>query len=108
MKVSFIEHEGSPIIWAHKSQRATVGRMVSVLGVLPFLFLLMFPYAIFFYAALLNLALDIYRTRKRVLRWSDILRRFRFFINGGYWYVSSRQKLRQKMWAWDDMPGRRY
>lgn len=108
MKLNFAEYEGGPIIWAHKSQRATVGRTVSVIGVLPFLFLLMFPYAIFFYLALINLVLDVYRTKKRVLRWSDILRRFRFFMNGGYWYVSSKHKLRHRKWAWDDLRGRRY
>ncbi|WP_018405558.1 hypothetical protein [Marinobacter gelidimuriae] len=108
MKLHLVHGEDGPIIWAHKSQRATVGRTVSVMGVIPFLFLLMFPYATFFYLSVINLALDIYRTKKRVLRWADVFRRFRFFINGGYWYVQSKQRVRHGKWAWDDLKGRRY
>lgn len=108
MKLHFVQGKDGPIVWAHKSQRATIGRTVSVMGILPFLFLLMFPYATFFYLAVLNLALDIYRTKKRVLRWADVFRRFRFVINGGYWYVASKQRVRHGKWAWDEMKGRRY
>ena len=108
MKLHLVETSSGPVIWAHKSQRATVGGFVSVVGVLPFLFLLMFPYAIFFQIALANLALDIYRTKKRANRWSDILRRFRVVLNGGYWRVRSAHKVRQTKWAWDHFKGQRY
>lgn len=108
MKLNLVETEVGPINWAQKSQRATVGGFVSVMGVLPFLFLLMFPYAIFLQLALLNLGLDIYRTKKRAARWADILRRFRVVLNGGYWRVRSAHKVRQTKWAWDHLKGQRY
>ncbi len=108
MKLHLVETGNGPIIWAQKSQRATVGGVFSVMGVLPFLFLLMFPYAFFFQVALINLVLDIYRTRKRAHRWADIVRRFRVLMNGGYWRVRSAHKNRQTKWAWDHFKGRRY
>lgn len=108
MKLHLVETEHGPIIWSQKSQKATVGGFVSVMGVLPFMFLLMFPYAFFFQLALLNFVLDIYRTKKRANRWVDILRRFRFLINGGYWRVVSAQKIRHAKWTWDHFKGQRY
>lgn len=108
MKLHLIKVDGDPIIWAHKSQKATVANFVSIMGILPFVFLLVFPYGIVFQCALINFGLDIYRTRKRANRWVDMLRRFRFMLNGGHWKVQSRQKLRQRMWAWDHTRGRRY
>lgn len=108
MKLHLVESEYGPIIWSQKSQKATVGGFVSVVGVIPFLFLLMFPYAFFFQLALLNFGLDIYRTKKRANRWVDIIRRFRFLINGGYWRVTSRQKIRHGKWTWDHFKGQRY
>jgi len=112
MKLHLIEHTTQfgtgPIIWAHKSQRATVGSFISILGILPFFFLLMFPYAIFVQIAVINLALDIYKTRKRAYRWADITRRFRFILNGGYWRVQTDHKLRQTKWAWDHFKGVRH
>lgn len=97
-----------PIVWSHMSQRASVMGTVSVMGVLPFLFLLMFPYAIFFQLASINLFLDIYRIRKRAYRWADITRRIRFTINGGIWRVQTRHRLRQTKWAWDHFKGVRH
>ncbi|OLF81999.1 hypothetical protein AWH63_10695 [Marinobacter sp. C18] len=112
MKLHLVEqttkYGTGPIIWAHKSQRATLGNFVSVMGVLPFFFLLMFPYAIFFQIALVNLVLDIYRTRKRAYRWADITRRFRFVMNAGYWRVETKNRLRQRKWAWDHFKGVRH
>lgn len=108
MKLHLVEGDYGPVIWSQKSQKATVGGVVGVTGVLPFLFLVMFPYAMFFQIALLNFVLDIYRTKKRANRWVDLIRRFRFLLNGGYWRVMSAQKVRQKKWAWDHFKGRRY
>ena len=105
MKLHLVEYTDKfgtgPIVWAHKSQRASVAGVVSVMGILPFFFLLMFPYAVVFQFAMVNLVLDIYRTKKRAYRWADITRRFRFMLNGGYWRVQTRHKLRQTKWAWD-------
>lgn len=108
MKLHLIQDGGDPIIWAHKSQKATLGNFVSVMGILPFLFLVVFPYSIVFQVAIINFALDIYRTRKRANRWVDILRRFRILINGGYWKVQTVHSHRQRKWSWDHMRGRRY
>lgn len=113
MKLHLVEYTDKhgntgPIIWAHKSQRASVGGVVSIVGILPFAFLLLFPYAIFFQLAVVNLVLDIYRTRKRAYRWADITRRFRFVINGGYWRVQRAHALRQTKWAWDHFKGVRH
>jgi len=108
MKLHLIHVDGEPVIWAHKSQKATLGGFVSVMGILPFVFLLVFPYGTVFQLAAINFALDVYRTRKRANRWVDILRRFRFLINGGYWKVSTTHKHRQTKWAWDHVRGRRY
>jgi len=99
---------GDPIIWSHKSQKATVGGFVSVLGILPFLFLLVFPYGTVFYFAIVNFGLDIYRNKKRAYRWADIIRRFRFALNGGYWRVHSQHQVRLLKWSWDHFKGRRY
>ncbi len=75
-------------------------------GVLPFALLLIFPYAPVFKLVLLNLALDIYRTRKRASRWGgDLLRRYRYTITAGYWRTQSRHRLRQTMRAWDNFKG---
>lgn len=108
MKLHLVHVDGDPVIWAHKSQKATLGGFVSVMGILPFAFLVIFPYGFVFQIAIVNFGLDIYRTRKRANRWVDILRRFRFVINGGYWKVQSPQALRQRKWAWDHLRGRRY
>lgn len=108
MKLHLIQHNGEPIIWAHKSQKATLGGFVSVTGILPFLFLPIFPYGFLFKLALLNFFLDIYRTRKRANRWADIIRRGRFLLNGGYWRVQRPHRNRQAKWAWDHFKGQRY
>jgi len=108
MKLHLVEVDGNPIIWANKSQRATVAGFVSVTGVIPFLFLVIFPYGIVVKIAFINFFLDIYKTKKRANRWVDIIRRARILMNGGYWKVESAHFLRQKKWAWDHLRGRRY
>ncbi|KXS55155.1 MAG: Uncharacterized protein AWU57_501 [Marinobacter sp. T13-3] len=108
MKLHFVEHKGDPIIWAYKSQKATLGGFVSVTGILPFLFLPVFPYGTIFQLALLNFFLDIYRTRKRANRWADVIRRIRFVLNAGYWKVQSGHYSRQLKWTWDHFRGQRY
>lgn len=113
MKLHLIEHTDGygntgPIIWSQMGQRASLGGFVSIMGILPFVFLLMFPYAIFFQVAMVNFVLDIYRIRKRAYRWADITRRFRFTITGGYWKVQTRHRLRQTKWAWDHHKGVRH
>jgi hypothetical protein len=108
MKLHLVEIDGDPVVWAQKSQRATVAGFVSVTGILPFFFLVIFPYAFVFQLALINFCLDIYKTKKRANRWVDITRRMRMVITGGYWRVESAHFLRQKKWAWDHFRGRRY
>ena len=109
MKLHLVKKgNGDPIIWAHKSQRASVGNFFSIMGVLPFLFLTVFPYGTVLNLCLLNFALDIYRMRKRAYRWADITRRFRFLFNGGYWRLHSKHQVRLRKWSWDHFKGRRY
>lgn len=86
--------EGEPIKWAHRSQLATVAGVFSVFGVMPFLLLLMMPYMWLFVPLVLNFTLDIIKIRLRVVRWQDVARRLRFVFNGGYWYVTTRNRLR--------------
>ncbi|ARM86203.1 hypothetical protein MARSALSMR5_04183 (plasmid) [Marinobacter salarius] len=109
MKLHLVKNRnGDPIIWTHKSQKATVAGFVSVIGVVPFLFLFVFPYASVLWFAVVNFVLDIYRNKKRAYRWADIIRRFRFALNGGYWRVISQHQVRLQKWGFDHFKGRRY
>lgn len=108
MKLNLIHVDGEPIIWAHKSQIATVGGFVSVMGILPFIFLVVFPYAFVFQVAIINFGLDIYRTRKGARRWVDITRRLSFVVSGGFWRTETSLRQKQRMWAWDHFRGRRH
>jgi len=95
MKLGLVEHDGLPIRWADKSMVATIGGVVSVKGVLPFMLILMFPYTSMVVVAFINLGLDIYRTKKQANRWADIFRRLRFVLNGGYWRVQPARRVTQ-------------
>lgn len=106
MKLHLVkDRNGDPIVWAHKSVPATVAGKVSVMGLLPFLLLPIMPYSWVFWPAVINLILDIYKTKKRASRWADIIRRFRFMLNGGYWYVHTRHFNRQNRRLWDEYKG---
>ncbi|TBW57456.1 hypothetical protein EZI54_07290 [Marinobacter halodurans] len=97
--------QGEPIVWAHRSQPATVLGVLSVFGVAPFLFWLMFPYGSVFFILMANLILDVIKIRMRVVRWTDLLRRIRFFVNAGYWKITSRNRLRQARRSVATFPG---
>jgi len=103
MKLHLVQDaNGDPIVWSHKSVPATLGGKVSVMGILPFILLLIMPYSWVFWPVLTNFVLDIYKTHKRANRWADIIRRFRFPLNGGYWYVQSHHQGRQTRRLWDE------
>jgi hypothetical protein len=108
VKLSLIEIDGEPIVWANKSKPATLMGKVSVMGVLPFVAIVLAPYAIVFYIALTNFLLDIYKQRVRALRWADVFRRYRTLLNGGYWYCQSRHQVRQTKRSWDHFKGIRH
>lgn len=105
MKLPQLEVDGETIIWAHKSQRATVAGVVSLLGVLPLLILVLAPYATVFYLVVANLVLDIYRTKKRAARWTDLLRKLRLLLTAGYWRLQSRHRTRQSKRTWNEFKG---
>lgn len=105
MKLPQLTQDGQPIIWAHKTQRATVMGLAGLTGVLPLALLLIFPYSAVFKLVMLNLVVDIYRTRKKASRWGDIFRKFRWTITAGYWRTQSRHRLRQTMRVWDNFKG---
>ena len=95
MNLDFVTNENDDrIYWSHRSQTATVAGILSVTGVMPFLLLAIAPFFSFFILLVVNLILDIIKIRLRVVRWQDLLRRFRFPINGGYWHTMSRNRLR--------------
>jgi len=102
MKVSFyVSGDGEPLIWANGGQKATLWGILSVKGVWPFLFLPVFPHGWLIKLCIANLLLDMFLRRKRADGIKDFLRRYRTFLNAGYWRLMSRQQVRQRERVWD-------
>ena len=95
MKLHLIKIDKETIIWANHTKKATFGKFIEIKVGGPFVLLLQFPYFEVFVILMINLSLNLIRNYMRANRWKDLIRPFRYVLNGGYWTVTSKQKIRQ-------------